>query len=75
MLTEFEGKIVKSLETIAKCLEKQVQIAEEAMKKSLELYEADMAMIKESQIKDKTTEFPQGIELLKSKKITIEDPY
>ena len=54
MLTEFEGKVVKFLETIAGCLEKQVQIAEEAMKKTQELYVANMAMIKESQIELQT---------------------
>ena len=54
MLTEFEGKVVRSLETIAGCLEKQVQTAEEAMKKTQELYVANMAMIKESQIELQT---------------------
>ena len=46
-----EDSIVKSLETIAKCMLKQNKMAEEAIKKSNELYKANMAMIKESQIK------------------------
>jgi len=46
-----EDSIAKSLETIAECLLKQTEMAREAMKKSQELYEANMAMMKESQIK------------------------
>ena len=45
---EFEERVVKSLETIAECFKKQTRIAEEAMKKTQELYEANMAMIKEN---------------------------
>ena len=45
---EFEERVVKSLETIAECFKKQTKIAEEAMKKSQELFEANMAMIKEN---------------------------
>ena len=45
-----EDSIVKSLETIAKCMLKQNKMAEEAMKRTQELYKANMAMIKESQI-------------------------
>ena len=51
MLTEFEGKVVKSLETIAECLVKSNEMAKEALKKSNQLYEANMAIMKESQIK------------------------
>ena len=61
MLTEFEGKIVKSLETIAECLVKQNKMAEEALKKSNQLYEVNMAMMKESQIK--IEHIPHKIEL------------
>ena len=52
MIKSNEDSIVKSLETIAKCLVKQTQMAEEAIKKSQELYKANMAMIKEIQIKE-----------------------
>ena len=48
MLTEFESKIVKSLETIAECVVKSTKLAEEAMKKSQELFEANIAMINEN---------------------------
>ena len=54
MLTEFEGKVVKSLETIAECSVKSNEMAKEAFKKSNQLYEANMAMIKESQIELQT---------------------
>lgn len=46
-----EDRIVKSLETIAECLVKSNEMAKEAMKKSQMLYETNMAMMKESQIK------------------------
>jgi len=45
-----DERIIKALETIAKCILKQTQFAEEAIKKSRELYEANVAMMKESQI-------------------------
>ena len=45
-----DERIIKALETIAKCILKQTQFAEEAIKKSQELYEANVAMMKESQI-------------------------
>ena len=51
MLTEFEGKVVKFLETIAECLVKSNEMAKESLKKSNQLYEANMAIMKESQIK------------------------
>jgi len=54
MLTEFEGKVVKFLETIAECSVKSNEMAKEAFKKSNQLYEANMAMIKESQIELQT---------------------
>ena len=47
VLTEFEGKVVKFLETIAECLVKSNEMAKEALKKSNQLYEANMAMKKE----------------------------
>ena len=50
MLTEFEGKVVKAIETIAECLVKSNEMAEEALKKSNQLYGANMAMKKESLI-------------------------
>ena len=43
-----EERIVKSLETIAECMVKQFELAKEITKKSQELYEANMAMIKEN---------------------------
>ena len=51
MFQSNEDRIVKSLETIAKCQLKQTEMAKEAMKKSQMLYGANMAMMKESQIK------------------------
>ena len=64
MLTEFEIRIVKSLETIAECSLKQSQIAEEAMKKTQELYKANMAMIEERYDKElKIEHTPIKIEL------------
>ena len=47
MLTEFEGKVVKFLETIAECSVKSNEMAKESLKKSNQLYEANMAMIRE----------------------------
>ena len=47
MILTNEDKIVKSLETIAECLVKSTNLAEEAMKKNRELHEANMAMIRE----------------------------
>ena len=46
MILTNEDRIVKSLETIAKCIVKSNKLAEEAMKKNRELHEANMAMIK-----------------------------
>ena len=43
-----EERIVKSLETIAECMVKSNEMAKEALKKSYELYEANMAMINEN---------------------------
>ena len=48
-----EDSMVISLETIAKCMVKQNEMAEKAMKKSQELYKANMTMMKLSQIKPK----------------------
>ncbi|GAG63234.1 unnamed protein product [marine sediment metagenome] len=55
MLTKFEslvitelGRIAKALEVSATCQIEQTQMAKEAIKKSQELYEANMVMIKES---------------------------
>ena len=39
--------IAESLKTIAECAVKQNKMAEEAIKKSQELYEVNVAMIKE----------------------------
>ena len=51
MIQSNEDRIVKSLETIAECQLKQTEMAREAMKKSQILFEANMAMMRESQIK------------------------
>ena len=72
MLTEFESKIVKSLETIAECVVKSTNLAEEAMKKNRELQEANMAMMKESQIK--IEHIPYKIELSDKELKFIDDP-
>jgi len=48
MFQNNEDRIVKSLETIAKCMVKSNEMASEALKKSNDLYKANMAMIKES---------------------------
>ena len=53
MFQSNEDRIVKSLETIAECQLKQTEMAREAMKKSQMLFEANMAMMRESQIKIK----------------------
>ena len=45
-----EDSIVKSLEIIAKCMVKSNEMAKEALRKSNELHEANMAMMRESQI-------------------------
>ena len=54
MFVNNEDRIVHALETIADCFLRQIQIAEEAMKKTQELYKANMAMMKESQIELQT---------------------
>ena len=54
MFVNNEDRMVHALETIAKRSLRQIQIAEEAMKKTQELYKANMAMIKESQIELQT---------------------
>lgn len=72
MIQSNEDRIVKSLETIAKCMLKQNKMAEEAIKKTQELYEANMTMMKENSQIDydgemtKKEQFPQGIEPLKN---------
>ncbi|MCK4320963.1 hypothetical protein KAX08_00370 [candidate division WOR-3 bacterium] len=53
MIQSNEDRIVKSLETIAECQLKQTEMAREAMRKSQMLFEANMAMMRESQIKPK----------------------
>ena len=50
MFQNNEDRIVKSLETIASCMVKSNEMAEEALKKSNRLYEASRAMMRESQI-------------------------
>ena len=51
MIQSNEVRIVKSLETIAKCMVKSNEMAREALEKSNKLYGANMAMMRESQIK------------------------
>lgn len=51
-----EDSIVKSLEIIAKCMIKSNQMAEEAIKKSQELYEANVAIMKENQKETEITD-------------------
>jgi len=74
MLTEFEGKIVKSLETIAECMVKSNEMAKEALKKSNQIHEANMAIMEENSKaeakKDRAIDeriFLNNEELLKSK--------
>ena len=57
-----EDSIVKSLETIAKCILKQTQIAEQSFKEAKELRDYTIGMMK----KDIKVQFPQGKELFKS---------
>ena len=69
MLTEFEGKVVKFLETIAECLVKSNEMAKESLKKSNQLYEANMAIMKERYDKeelDRDKPIPLTKEQLKS---------
>jgi len=47
MFVNNEDRIVKALETIAKCMVKSNEMAKEALKKSNQLYGANMAMKKE----------------------------
>jgi len=54
MIQSNEDRIVYALETIASCLVKSNEMAKEALKKSNQLYEANMAMKKEVQIKLET---------------------
>jgi len=71
MLTEFEGKVVKFLETIAECLVKSNEMAKEALKKNNQLYEANKAMMKESQIE--IIHDPYKIELTEEQEEILED--
>ena len=69
MQTELENRMVKSLAIIAQCMLKSNKMAEEALKKSNELHNANMAMMKESQIEydgvlTAEKQFPEGRVLL-----------
>ena len=66
MLTEFEGKVVKFLETIAECLVKSNEMAKEALKKNNQLYEANKAMMRERYELDRDKPIPLTKEQLKS---------
>ena len=46
MILTNEDRIVKSLETIVSCMVKSNEMAGEALKKSQELFEANMAIMK-----------------------------
>ena len=62
MLTEFEGKVVKAIETIAECLVKSNEMGSEALKKSNQLYESNMAMIRERYDKELKIEIIKPID-------------
>jgi len=70
MILTNEDRIVKSLETIASCMVKSNEMAGEALKKSNELHRANMAMMKESQIK--IEHIPFKIELNKEQEEILE---
>ena len=66
MFVTNEERIVKSLETIAECMVKSNEMAKEALKKSYELYETNMTMIKENTKTTNTETLFKNEELLKS---------
>jgi len=70
MFINNQDRIVKSLETIAKCMVKSNEMASEALKKSNDLYKANVAMIKE--INFEYVDYQGYTILLKLKKINDE---
>ncbi|MBA7583376.1 hypothetical protein ES708_25318 [subsurface metagenome] len=63
MILTNEQRMVKALETIAECLVKHTQIAEQSFKEAKELRDYTLGMMKKDL--EITKHFPQGKEILK----------